>query len=321
MKPGIIYILAPAQFATGGPELLHQLGKQLRDAGLDARMYYHPADHLDPVHANYAEYQLPFERELVDAVENWLIVPEIFTNVLFRFQKVQKVVWWLSVDNYFWHLSGWRFFNYAQFRWLGTQNYWGFDARLRKIELHLVQSTYAAEVLRKQGINNALFLSDYLHQSFLELQTNLAIKKPWVAYNPKKGKHFTRSLIKSMPDVTFVKLENMSRIEMVVALQQCKLYIDFGQHPGKDRIPREAAVLGCCVLVNRKGAAGNKVDLPFDDAYKLPEKVELVAGKVREVLANFEAHQKNFNSYIADIKQQEQRFEAELVTLINRIKG
>lgn len=319
MKSGIIYILAPAQFATGGPELLHQLGKRLRAAGLDARMYYHPADHPNPVHSNYVEYQLPYETELIDAVENWLIVPEIFTHELFRFQKIRKAVWWLSVDNYFWHLRGWRFLNYAQFRWLGRQNYWGFDARLRKVDLHLVQSTYAAAVLSKHGIENAAFLSDYLHQSFLEIQTDLALKKPWVAYNPKKGKHFTQTLLKNMPDVTFVRLENMSRTEMVEALQRCKLYIDFGQHPGKDRIPREAAVLGCCVLVNRKGAAGNEVDMPFDVAYKLPENVQLVAGKVREILTNFEAHQKHFHGYIADIKQQEERFDAEVAALIKRI--
>lgn len=321
MTSGIIYILAPAHFATGGPELLHQLGSRLRQAGLDARMYYFPTDHPDPIHPNYIEYQLPFEREVVNAKAHWLIVPEIFTHVLLSFDKIQKAVWWLSVDNYFWHLPGWRFLNYAQFRGWGSQNYWGFDRRLRKVDLHLVQSAYAATVLQKHGITQSEFLSDYLHRSFLEIQTNASQKKPWVAYNPKKGKHFTQKLIAHMPDVTFVRLEQMSRTDMVEALQQCQLYIDFGQHPGKDRIPREAAVLGCCVLVNRKGAAGNANDLPFDNAYKLAENIPQVAQMIRFILDDYDTHVKRFEHFVAEIMQQEQRFDAEVQGLLKRLSS
>jgi hypothetical protein len=319
MTTGIVYILAPANFATGGPELLHQLGSRLRAAGLDARMYYYPSEHPNPVHPNYLEYHLPREQLLVDAPENWLIVPEIFTAELFRYQHLRKAVWWLSVDNYFWHLPGWRYLNYAQFRWLGKQAYWGFDRRLSQINLHLVQSTYAKNMLAQKGISNPIFLSDFLHNQFLQIKTDQAIKEPMVAYNPKKGKQFTKALIASMPDVRFLKLEGMSRVEMVQALQRCQLYIDFGQHPGKDRIPREAAVLGCCVLVNQKGAAAFEADLPFDAAYKLPENKKLVAKRIREILANYEAHLPHFEKYVHDIMQQEQCFEQELAALIKKL--
>jgi len=42
-----------------------------------------------------------------------------------------------------------------------------------------------------------------------------------------------------------------------------KLYVDFGKHPGKDRMPREAAVHGCCIITGRRGAAGNPFDIPI----------------------------------------------------------
>lgn len=321
MNNSIVYIVAPAQFATGGPELLHQLGKRLRDAGLDARMHYLPADHPAPVHDNYKEYELPYERHIEDAPEHWMIAPEIYTSTLFQFKKLRKAVWWLSVDNYFWHLPGWRFVNYAMFRFWGKQRYWGFDARLRKLELHLVQSAYAADVLRQKGIQQPLFVSDYLHQQFLGIQTDLSKKENLVAYNPKKGKHFTQKLIAHLPDIQFVRLEGLSRQEMVAALQACKIYIDFGQHPGKDRIPREAAVLGCCVLVNRKGSAAYAADLPFDEQYKLPEQPTVVGQQIRAVLADYKLHQANFAAYVADIQQQESRFEKEVQALIDRLQA
>jgi len=59
------------------------------------------------------------------------------------------------------------------------------------------------------------------------------------------------------------------------------MYIDFGTHPGKDRIPREAALRNCIVLTNRNGAADNNVDVPIPNEYKIHSVLSNL-GKIRE---------------------------------------
>ncbi len=66
-----------------------------------------------------------------------------------------------------------------------------------------------------------------------------------------------------MPGWTFVPLENMSKQEVRALMQQSRYYIDFGHHPGKDRLPREAAASGCVVLTLRAGAAQFFDDVPL----------------------------------------------------------
>jgi hypothetical protein len=47
------------------------------------------------------------------------------------------------------------------------------------------------------------------------------------------------------------------------------MYVDFGHHPGMDRIPREAAACGCLVLVGERGSASYFKDVPLTAEYKI----------------------------------------------------
>ena len=48
-----------------------------------------------------------------------------------------------------------------------------------------------------------------------------------------------------------------------------KIYIDFGEHPGMDRLPREAAINGLIVITNKAGAAFYKEDVGIKEKYKV----------------------------------------------------
>ncbi|MCX7738527.1 MAG: hypothetical protein N2Z80_03840 [Hydrogenothermaceae bacterium] len=61
---------------------------------------------------------------------------------------------------------------------------------------------------------------------------------------------------------------------MIDILKKAKVYIDFGNHTGKDRIPREAAMLECCVITGRRGIAKYREDVPIPENYKIEDKVE-----------------------------------------------
>ena len=51
-------------------------------------------------------------------------------------------------------------------------------------------------------------------------------------------------------------------------LNQSKFFIDFGHHPGRDRIPREAVLQGSKILIKKEGAAINKFDVDINNSYK-----------------------------------------------------
>ena len=316
------YIVAPANFATGGPELLHQLAFKLKENGKNVSMLYIPTDNPDPVHENYKQYGIDFVREINDDEQTVLIVPETKTQLLNNYKKIKKIVWWLSVDNYFLFLSGLsgRINRFILNR-LDSQNYLFFSSRLKFADFHLVQSEYAKVCLNKNGINNVGFLADYLHESFLKVQTDLDLKQNVVAYNPKKGLEFTQKLIKRSPNIKFVAIENMTREEVVRLLQKAKVYIDFGFHPGKDRIPREAAFLKCCVITNKRGSANFSKDVAISEEFKFEENgasLNLIRNKIEDCFNNYTENIVKFEAYRKEIKQQEFEFDEQLRSLFVR---
>jgi hypothetical protein len=69
-----------------------------------------------------------------------------------------------------------------------------------------------------------------------------------------------------MPKYKWIALENLTTIEMKKLIGKSKIYVDFGNHPGKDRIPREAAI--------NAGSANNSIDLSINDEYKFEDPIK-----------------------------------------------
>lgn len=313
------YIVAPANFATGGPELLHQLAYKLKKNGKNVSILYIPTNNPSPVHENYKQYEIDFVRELDDDEQNVLIVPETQTQLLNNYAKIKKIIWWLSVDNHFLSLPGLKGrINRLLLNRLDSQHYFFFNSRLKAVDFHLVQSDYAKDCLKSKGINNFAFLSDYLHESFLKEQINLDGKKNLVVYNPQKGFKFTRKLINASPNIEFVAIEKMTREEVIELLKKAKVYIDFGFHPGKDRIPREAAFLKCCVITNKRGSANFYKDVPINDDFKFEESIAIlnsISNKIDDCFNNYAGNLVKFEDYRQEIKRQEREFDEQLKDL------
>jgi len=117
-----------------------------------------------------------------------------------------------------------------------------------------------------------------------------------------------------------VPLENLDRAGMVERLSLSKLYVDLGDHPGRDRIPREAASQGCVVIVGRHGAARNPVDIPLAARYKLSFylscKPAATNRYLSDILADIDTHRTNQWSYRETIRRQAQIFATEVRHLI-----
>jgi hypothetical protein len=299
-NPTPIYVIAPGGFQSGGPELAHQLCHNLRQKGVDAAMVYTPFFRTFDVPDRFKKYDVRVARSSEIAKGDAVVLPEVFSGYIKRFKRQKVFFWWMSVDFYF-----------SSDNWIYALRSgmlpWDFhDIKTKPfpayVEKHLVQSEYAKQFLEKHDVFNIETLSDYLNDDYLsdQAEQNVA-KEDIVAYNPSKGWEFTEKIIAEAPGMTFVPIKNMTRDEVIALLRRAKIYIDFGNHPGKDRIPREAAMLGCCVITNRRGSAANSGDVPIDSGYKIddndPHFAAKAAAKITQTMREFDTRTHDFDHY------------------------
>ena len=264
MTSGRVLIVCPP-VVTGGPELLHQLGRELRDLGHDASMCYYPFSKAHKTPEPYVPYGVP-QGTFADEKDATVIVPEVFTSLTQKINRASVTIWWLSVDYYYGRKgeSDWMDL-YRRYKTLIATR-----APLHRLRhyRHFAQSYYAHDFLRGHGIES-LMLSDYINPLYTEDEGLSGTKENLIAFNPRKGKSITRKIIASHKELEFVPIENMNVLQVRKLLQKAKIYMDFGSHPGKDRLPRESAMCGCCVITGTRGAAGNAVDVPIPTGFKL----------------------------------------------------
>jgi hypothetical protein len=179
------------------------------------------------------------------------------------------------------------------------------------IQHHLVQSRYAGDFLKRKNVCYG-YLSDYLNEGFLKKRSGEpARKKDQVVYNPRKGFEFTKKIIAAAQDITWIPIISLQPAEVISLLEESKVYIDFGHHPGKDRIPREAAIMKCCVITGRRGAAGNPHDIPIRDSYKIADRtanIPAIVGMIRSCLSDYDSHVADFKPYRDWIYREENKF-------------
>lgn len=89
----MIYIACPEKFATGGTELLHQLGFKLKLLGIEVKMFYYNRTSLDPVADRFKKYIVDYVDEIEDNVNNIIIVPEVNVEELIKYKKIKKYIW------------------------------------------------------------------------------------------------------------------------------------------------------------------------------------------------------------------------------------
>ncbi|MBN9298383.1 MAG: hypothetical protein J0I41_15360 [Filimonas sp.] len=310
-----VYVPCPANHATGGTEVAHQLVYELNQMGIEAYIYYYRAQKdINPIHPQFQKYVSTHAPVIEDAPENILIVPETRTEYLFRYQSIRKVIWWLSVDF---------FYDSADIDRISTlKKMLGITKRFNlakpeklQVDLHLVQSAYAEDHLRKHGITNIAHLSDYLNAAFLYDDAAPTERKNMVLYNPKKGMQFTQQIIDRSKELYWFPLINLTPMQVAEACRTAKVYIDFGHHPGKDRFPREAAISGCCIITGKKGAASFEKDIPIADKYKFedkPESILLIIDRIKYCLDKYDQATEDFENYRDIIRKQQSEFQQNL---------
>ena len=320
-----VYILCPGNHHTGGAEVLHQLCSQLIIFGIDAYMVYFVNNSFDlkkdPVDSFYKKYHLPYAINPEDSPHNIFVAYEGPTEYLYIPKKAQRVLWWLSADNFLLCLAG--YFRALTFTSrldsVPLQKIFSFHDQDKEM-IHFAQSEYARQFLKVNGVPEykIYMVEDYTGQAFLSRasQIDLSKKENFVAFNPVKGFEVTQQLMKFAPDIDWRPIQNMTPEQVQELLARAKVYIDFGNHPGRDKIPREAAISGCVVITGRRGSAGNDIDINIPAEFKFDERktnLQQIISKIREVFENFSAAHEKQADYRARILDDKNRFAREVV--------
>lgn len=324
-----IYMMCPANIHSGGPELCHQLVSQLLQFGVDAYIFYLAAgrggfNSENPIDEFYKKYHLPYVLEIEDDSKNILIFNESANDWYYYFKNVRKIFWWMSVDNYIKNIS--------QLILNRTKN--ALAEPMPKLFYfekdgteHWVQSEYARQFCLLNAIpkDKIYFVEDYLNQAFLSNADKIELdkKKNVVTFNPVKGAEVTSRLIALSKERKFkgswIAIENMTPSEVQALLARAKVYIDFGNHPGKDRIPREAALSGCVIITGTRGAAANDIDINIPAEFKFDEKANFqkIIDKILDVFKNFDENYRKQKKYRTRILDDKPRFAKEVAAAFN----
>ncbi|MDD4603592.1 MAG: hypothetical protein PHF97_07275 [Bacteroidales bacterium] len=307
-----IFILSPGGLKSGGSECLHQLCSKLNDLGYHAFMYYFGPVETRIQPDSFTNYNIKIALKVNDNPENIIIVPETYAYLVNGYKRSKRVIFWLSIDFFY------KFQTFRRNRLKSALRLIRYP-RLEKMDhslIHFCQSEYAYQYLQKYGIQNLFRISDYLIDDFSKpADLIMPGKKNMVAFNPKKGFHLTEKLIQLAPEISWVRLENMTRSQVIDTLSQSKVYIDFGNHPGKDRIPREAALMYNCVITNREGSANFFEDVPIPDKYKFIDPIAStpeIMNLINRIFSDFQLLMEDFHFYRTAIHQQEFQFIAEV---------
>ena len=326
-----IYVFCPAGVKTGGPELLHQLVYALNQNKKSASIVYtgkinHSYKIIDEYLQYIDSYLLPEEVE--DSAENLVIVPETLVLALKRFKKIQTLIWWLSVDNFYFNFLSLRALKFRSSNWgflraikrsiFNSHTLLSMKSRLiKKIDFHLCQSQYAIEECKKYGYE-AYYLSDYLNDQFFTEKTETLVKENIVAYSPVKGFRFTRKIIDKNPGLNFFPIINMTRAEVQNLLKKAKVYIDFGNHPGMDRIPREARMQGCVVITGKNGSAKYTEDVPIEEKFERKTcNIKAISNLIKDIFDNYEKWNEKQMNYTDFIKGQKDQFLKDVKSIFN----
>jgi len=330
----IIFILAPANSASGGQEALHQLGYYLLKNGCQCKMAYYQFDkkNQSPVVDKYEKYSVPhclFEN-IVDDSEHLIICPEIATALLQQFSNIQKSIWWLSVHFY---RVGFR--NSSIIKMIPNFLRGRFK-KIRRIRserknmytftddsvINFTASEYAYSYVKSRGGNPQRLIEplgiDFLNNFDQAIPTQLSSegRDLVVLYNPIKRSRLMQRLQKQYPQIPFIPLIGYTPEELITVMKKSVLYVDFGKFPGPERLPKEAVICGCCIITGTRGASAFYEDVRIPDEYKVKnQSTKQVASLISDVLISYDTHIEKFEAYRDMVRDLEENFEKQIQTI------
>lgn len=235
--------------------------------------------------------------QIEDNKQNILIVPEIVSIKMIRdsWSDIRMAVAWLSLQSGLPRLE----------EYISTPGL-----------VHIFQSYTARKYVcaaAKEPIETC-DICDYIPDEFVLRPLNPQMRNDIVVYNAVKDRK-TPEICRKL-GVKSIGLDGFTWKDVRNILDISKVYVDLGHHPGRDRIPREAAVMGCVIVTNREGTAANFEDLPIDTRAETDEEATKF---IQEAISNHSKMYESQKIYIESIKNQRVKMSKQIYSFLSKV--
>lgn len=319
------YIFTPANVCSGGPEALHQLAFYMRQLGMEAYTVYYEFTGFPDVRPmeRYEQYQVAVTKydDVRDEEGSCVIAPENAPWCLNGFWEAQKCIWWLGLSAAKMErgtLKEQLAFKKRKMLGQSLLNYRhvGFDLHRT---WHLCGSKYAYEYVRKCFPRSVVeYMVEPISLDFLRLgNANQSMdRENMVLYYPVEPSDLMSELL-DRGRFEYVPLKGYTPQGLAEMYKKAKLYVDFGDFGGPERMPKEATYFGCNILVSNHNAASNDFDVAIPTMYKVgdDETAGQVEERIAEMLENYKVQNADFLPFKTKIEQLENGFIEQLKKL------
>lgn len=299
--------LCPANLATGGTEGIHNLVHHLNLCGAEAKILY-IGDKENPQPEAYKRYECEYVTEFPEDFDGCVIFPEVWANQVLdtKYEKCRVAVNWQGVDVYYWN-------NPKRLHGLFLN---------RSDVLHIANSEYAMDHLKELGLK-PIKISDCLNDAYF----NTYLEEPrinTILYNPTPIKltQFQKIIMTRLQTeygIKFTPISGYTQDEVIDLFRHSKLYIDFGVFSGRERLPREAVMCGCCIVTSKLGTAAYFADNSIPDKYKCVDETDAIK-TILTTLKEYDSCKQDFDEYRKLLKQDKDNYLTEVKELYNAIQ-
>lgn len=348
-EDSIIYVACPYGESSGGPETLHQLAFELRNNGYKVYIYYHLAKKKNiEIPEKFKLYNLEYAVDIIDNEKNVIVIPEAYTELVYKYKKIRKCIWFLSVDFYLYKLNKNRINMMLKNRNVPIFLHFLIKPLLylylifikrsfRKLQFdkdkninsyyYLYNCQYGKDFLLRNGVKegNTFYLCGPIRNEYIETTRDDVIKEDILVYNPAKGYEFTQKILKELSKINknlkIIPIKNMSPSEIKDLLRKAKVYIDFGFFPGPERIPREAVCCYCNIITSTSGSAGNNIDVLVPNEFKFyasDDNIGKIVEKIIYLIDKYDENVHKFDDYRKKVSEQPYLFKFNISKIFDR---
>ncbi|MDC3376492.1 hypothetical protein OAV85_00630 [Candidatus Nanopelagicales bacterium] len=199
----------------------------------------------------------------------------------------------------------------------------GYAEHVARRNIHFgTQSFYGQGFIRSQLGRESFKVTDYPRS--MPALGHIKKSPGLVVYNGAKGRWKLKELQPLLPEVEFRPLENMTYHQVCESLAEASLYVELGHLPGRDRLPREAAVAGTPTVMLARGAGFCWDDFPIGEKYRIPyttDWAQRMAPVIREALADPSEISSTQLSFREWVEGEKQRYSESIDWWVERLVG
>lgn len=339
-KTSIVYIFDKGS-RTGGGEALFQLRLDLENLGYHCKIVSKNREvYNTPLPDKFKKYvkskdDFCLPEDVADDSKNCLIVPEVATTFLFEYKNIQKVIWWLSSRYYDGKCRIENRPEFLRYQIMAIGDVARFVAKsmIRLLKYHrfkyplnqaynIAGYNHVKEILSNHYKVDSVLLIHSIGIDFLErgMYTDSANREDFVLYNPKKPSKIVCKLLERKK-YHFIPIQGMTVEQMVSLFRKSKVYIDFGQFPGPERLPKETVFNGVNVIVGKRNTACNYQDVMVPEQFKISPNasIEEVEEKIDLLLRDYEKYLPLYDSYRNMVQNMENNYYKQLKDIFGRL--